>query len=374
MSNSRESVLPAAAGASAPFQAFHADLRRHEGSRAEIDATYRASEPECVTRLAAAAALPDAVGGEARGLAKRLIEGLRSMPAPGLLQGLMREYALSSQEGVALMCLAEALLRIPDGATRDALIADKVGGGEWRAHVGQSPSPFVNAATWGLLVTGRLVGTFDETGLGSALIKLIARSGAPIIRASVHTAMRVMGEQFVCGQTIDSALHTARKHEAQGFRYSYDMLGEAAATAEDAARYLASYANALHAIGAASAGRGIYEGPGLSIKLSALHPRYQRGQRRRVLEELLPRLKSLVVLARRYDVGINIDAEESERLDLSLDLLEALCGDPDLADWNGVGFVVQAYQKRSLAVLAFIVDLARRTKRRIMVRLGKGAY
>ena len=286
----------------------------------------------------------------------------------------MHEYALSSQEGVALMCLAEALLRIPDSATRDALIADKIGGGEWRAHIGQSPSPFVNAATWGLLVTGRLVGTFDEAGLGSALTRLIARSGAPIIRASVDTAMRVMGEQFVCGQTIDAALHTARKHEAQGFRYSYDMLGEAAATAEDAARYLGSYENALHAIGAASAGRGIYEGPGLSIKLSALHPRYQRSQRARVFDELLPRLKSLVLLARRYDVGINIDAEESERLDLSLDLLEALCRDPDLADWNGVGFVVQAYQKRSLAVLAFIIDLARRTKRRIMVRLVKGAY
>jgi RHH-type proline utilization regulon transcriptional repressor/proline dehydrogenase/delta 1-pyrroline-5-carboxylate dehydrogenase len=237
-------------------------------------------------------------------------------------------------------------------ATRDALIADKIGKGEWRAHIGQSPSPFVNAATWGLLITGRLVGTFDETGLGATLTKLIARSGAPIIRASVDTAMRVMGEQFVCGQTIEAALDAARKHEAQGFRYSYDMLGEAAATAEDAARYLTSYTNALHAIGAASAGRGIYEGPGLSIKLSALHPRYQRAQRRRVLEELLPRLKSLAALARHYDVGINIDAEESERLDLSLDLLEALCRDKDLAGWNGVGFVVQAYQKRSAAVLA----------------------
>ena len=358
----------------APFAAFLADIQRHDGLRAAIDARYRIPETECLPALLSAAKLPEPVKVKAHALARRLVEGLRARPASGLVQGLMHEYALSSQEGVALMCLAEALLRIPDCATRDALIADKIGGGEWRAHIGQSPSPFVNAATWGLLLTGRLVGTFDETGLSSALTRLIARSGAPIIRASVDTAMRVMGEQFVCGQTIEAALHNARKHEAQGFRYSYDMLGEAAATAEDAERYLASYEEALRAIGAASAGRGIYEGPGLSIKLSALHPRYQRGQRRRVLEELLPRLKSLVVLARRYDVGINIDAEESERLDLSLDLLEALCGDPDLADWNGVGFVVQAYQKRSLAVLAFIVDLARRTKRRIMVRLVKGAY
>src|ERR1700684_20096 len=357
-----------------PFHPLLDELRPHEGRRADIDAAYREPEPEAMARLLPAAVLSAATLDHAQAPARLRGTTLRAQPAGGLVQGLMREYSLSSQEGVALMCLAEALLRIPDAATRDALIADKIGGGEWRAHIGQSPSPFVNAATWGLLVTGRLVGTFDETGLSSAVERLIARSGAPIIRASVDTAMRVMGEQFVCGQTIDAALHAARKHEAQGFRYSYDMLGEAAATAEDAARYLISYTNALHAIGAASAGRGIYEGPGLSIKLSALHPRYQRSQRRRVMEELLPRLKGLVMLARRYDIGINIDAEESERLDLSLDLLEALCRDPDLADWNGVGFVVQAYQKRSLAVLAFIIDLAKRTKRRIMVRLVKGAY
>ena len=264
----------------APFAAFAADIQKHDGLRATIDAAYRAPETERLPKLLEAAALPAATKARAQAVARRLIEGLRARPAAGLVQGLMHEYALSSQEGVALMCLAEALLRIPDSATRDALIADKIGGGEWRAHIGQSPSPFVNAATWGLLVTGRLVGTFDENSLGSALTRLIARSGAPIIRASVDTAMRVMGEQFVCGQTIEAALHAARKLEAQGFRYSYDMLGEAAATAQDAARYLASYTNALHAIGAASAGRGIYEGPGLSIKLSALHPRYQRAQRR----------------------------------------------------------------------------------------------
>src|SRR5271155_5748429 len=241
MSNSRESVLPAAAGKAAPFQAFHADLQHREGRRAEIDAAYRANEPECVTRLTAAAALPESVRDEARALAGRLIEGLRERPTSGMVQGLMREYALSSQEGVALMCLAEALLRIPDGATRDALIADKVGGGEWRRHVGQSPSPFVNAATWGLLITGRLVATVDERGLGATLTRLIARSGAPIIRAGVDTAMRVLGEQFVCGQTIEAALDNAKLLEARGFRYSYDMLGEAAVTSEDAARYLESY-------------------------------------------------------------------------------------------------------------------------------------
>ena len=365
---------PEAVGRPHPFAAFAGELRPHAGLRAEIDAMHRAPETQCLPPLLDAAAIPSAQKAQARALARRLVEQLRVRPGSGLVQGLMREYALSSQEGVALMCLAEALLRIPDAATRDALIADKIGAGEWRAHLGQSPSPFVNAATWGLLLTGRLVATVDEKGLGATLTRLIARSGAPIIRASVDTAMRVMGEQFVCGQTIGAALHHARSLEAVGFRYSFDMLGEAAVTAHDAARYLNSYVEALHAIGAASAGRGIYEGPGLSIKLSALHPRYARPQRARVMAELLPTLKRLILLARSYDVGINIDAEESERLDLSLDLLEALCADADLAGWNGIGFVVQAYQKRAYKVLGFIVDLARRTKRRIMVRLVKGAY
>src|SRR5271170_4538961 len=308
-----------------PFGDFAVELVAHEGRRAMIDAAYRAPETDCVPPLVEAADLSEPVRAEARELARRLIEGLRARPASGLVQGLMREYALSSQEGVALMCLAEALLRIPDAATRDALIADKVGGGQWRAHVGQSPSPFVNAATWGLLITGQLIGAVDDKGLAATLTRLIARSGAPIIRAGVDSAMRVLGEQFVCGQTIEAALANSQPLEARGYRYSYDMLGEAALTAEDAARYLESYETALDAIGRASAGRGIYEGPGLSLKLSALHPRYSRAQRDRVMRELYPPLAGLALRARRWDVGLNIDAEESERLDLSLVLLEALC-------------------------------------------------
>jgi len=363
-----------AGGVLPPFAAFAAELVGHDARRAAIDAAARAPETECLPDLLRAAEPPAPVTRQARALARSLIEALRARPTTGLVQGLMREYDLSSQEGVALMCLAEALLRVPDAATRDALIADKIGGGEWRAHVGRSPSPFVNAATWGLLITGQLIGSVDEVGLGAALTRLIARSGAPIIRASVDTAMRVFGEQFVCGQTIDATLANARTLEARGYRYSYDMLGEAAATAEEAERYLSSYEAALRAIGAASAGRGVYEGPGLSIKLSALHPRYARSQRRRVMNELYPRLRRLAVLARSYDVGVNIDAEESERLDLSLDLLETLCRDPEMEGWNGVGFVVQAYQKRAYAALGWIIDLARATKRRIMLRLVKGAY
>jgi RHH-type proline utilization regulon transcriptional repressor/proline dehydrogenase/delta 1-pyrroline-5-carboxylate dehydrogenase len=361
-------------GGAGPFSAFAAELVRHDGRRAAIDALYRAPETEVVPALIAAAELPPAIAEQAQAMARKLVTNLREKPTAGLVQGLMREYDLSSQEGVALMCMAEALLRIPDAATRDALIADKIGGSEWRAHVGQSPSPFVNAATWGLLITGQLVSAVDETGLAAALTRLIARSGAPVIRASVDTAMRIMGEQFVCGQTIGAAIAHARPFEARGFRYSYDMLGEAATTAEDAERYLAAYETALKAIGAASAGRGVYEGPGLSVKLSALHPRYARSQRRRAFAELYPRLKRLAVMAREFDVGLNIDAEESERLDLSLDLLEALCRDSVMEGWNGVGFVVQAYQKRATAVIDWIVELARETRRRVMLRLVKGAY
>ena len=272
------------------------------------------------------------------------------------------------------MCLAEALLRIPDRATRDALIRDKIAPGDWSAHLGHSRSIFVNAATWGLLVTGRLTATHPETGLSHALTRLIGRGGEPLIRAGVDIAMRMMGEQFVAGQTIAEALANARALEAEGFRHSYDMLGEAATTADDAARYFASYETAIHAIGKASAGRGIYEGPGISIKLSALHPRYSRAKIERVMGELLPRVKALAALAKSYDIGLNIDAEEADRLELSLDLLEALCRDPDLARWNGVGFVIQAYQKRCAFVVDWLVDLARRTQRRLMVRLVKGAY
>ncbi|HRI19006.1 MAG TPA: proline dehydrogenase family protein, partial [Burkholderiaceae bacterium] len=291
-----------------------------------------------------------------------------------LVQGLLQEFALSSQEGVALMCLAEALLRIPDAATRDALIRDKIVSGNWQQHLGASPSLFVNAAAWGLLLTGKLVATHSDAGLTATLRRTLARGGEPLIRKGVDMAMRMMGEQFVTGETIEQALANARKREAQGFRYSYDMLGEAALTAADAARYHDAYEQAIHAIGAAAAGRGVIEGPGISIKLSALHPRYARAQVGRVKDELYPRVVALARLARRYDIGLNIDAEEADRLELSLDLLERLAFEPALAGWQGLGFVIQAYQKRCPAVVDFVIDLARRSSHRLMIRLVKGAY
>jgi len=368
-----DGILDQEAGAQ-PFLEFAQNVQPQTVLRAKITAAYRRPETECLPQLLSEATLPAPVADQARRLARKLVEALRGKRRGGGVEGLIHEYSLSSQEGVALMCLAEALLRIPDRATRDALIRDKISVGDWHSHVGNSPSLFVNAATWGLVVTGRLTTTSSESGLSSALTRLIGKGGEPLIRKGVDIAMRMMGEQFVTGQTISEALANSRKLEAKGFRYSYDMLGEAATTARDADRYYADYEQAIHAIGKAAARRGIYEGPGISIKLSALHPRYSRAQQDRVMGELLPRLKALVVLARGYDIGINIDAEEADRLELSLDLLEALCFAPELAGWNGIGFVVQAYQKRAPYVLDYVIDLARRSGHRLMIRLVKGAY
>ncbi|AJP73063.1 trifunctional transcriptional regulator/proline dehydrogenase/L-glutamate gamma-semialdehyde dehydrogenase [Sphingomonas hengshuiensis] len=357
-----------------PFADFAPAIRPADPARAAITAAARLPEPVCVPPLVEAATLPPALRARVAETARTLIEGLRSGRPPAGVQALVQEYALSSQEGVALMCLAEALLRIPDTATRDALIRDKLAGGDWAAHLGEGRSLFVNAATWGLVVTGKLADSADDEGLSAALTRMVARVGAPVIRRGVDIAMRMMGEQFVTGQTIEEALRRAAPLEARGFGYSYDMLGEAAATAEDAARYLADYQRAIDAIGKASAGRGIYAGPGISIKLSALHPRYSRAQGARVMAELLPRVRALALQARGYGIGFNIDAEEADRLELSLDLLQSLAEDPALGEWDGLGFVVQAYGKRCPLVLDWIVALARRTGRRIMVRLVKGAY
>jgi RHH-type proline utilization regulon transcriptional repressor/proline dehydrogenase/delta 1-pyrroline-5-carboxylate dehydrogenase len=357
-----------------PFQAFVQSLRPQSPLREAITSAYRRPERQCLPPLMEAATLPAGTMAEATALARRLVERLRAKGPGGGVEGLIHEYALSSQEGVALMCLAEALLRIPDDETRDALIRDKIGGGDWQAHLGHSRSLFVNAATWGLLLTGKLTSTHSERGLSAALTRLVAKGGEPLIRHGVNLAMRLMGEQFVSGQTIEEALENGRPWVAKGFSYSYDMLGEAAITADQAVRYFADYEQAIRRIGESAAGRGVHEGPGISVKLSALHPRYSRSQLERVQAELYPRLKALTVLAQSYDIGLNIDAEEADRLEISLDLLERLCFEPELAGWNGIGFVVQAYQKRCPFVIDWLIDLARRSGHRLMVRLVKGAY
>lgn len=363
-----------------PFAAFQEEIRRNPHPlRSAITAAYRRDEGQAVTwlleQLQTYLAHGADVKSQQQALARKLVSAVREKRtrASGV-DALMHEFSLSSEEGVALMCLAEALLRIPDKATADRLIADKISKGDWASHLGESPSLFVNAATWGLLITGKLVSSSSERGLGSAITKLIGKGGEPLIRKGVDLAMRMLGNQFVTGQTIAEALKNSRENEERGYRYSYDMLGEAALTAHDADRYNTAYEEAIHAIGRASNGRGIKQGPGISVKLSALHPRYARAQQSRVLAELLPRLTRLVQLAKQYNIGINIDAEEADRLELSLELMEAMAFDPSLAGFDGIGFVVQAYQKRCPFVIDYLVDLAKRSGRKFMVRLVKGAY
>ena len=343
--------------------------------RSRIAAAHRLPEAEAMRPLLDEAAFtPDALAATQR-RATGLAEGIRgARTKAGGVDALMLEFSLDSNEGVALMCLAEALLRIPDAPTRDRLIRDKIGRGDWRTHVGRSPSLFVNAAAWGLLVTGTLVDSRSDRALERSVMSMLRKGGEPLIRKGVDLAMRMLGRQFVTGRTIDEALVNARDREARGYRFAFDVLGEAALTGADAARYFAAYEHAIHAIGRAAANAGAQAGPGISIKLSALHPRYTRLQRQRVLSELLPRVATLAALAREYRIGFNIDAEEAGRLELSLDIFEALAGDPALADWDGLGFVVQAYQRRARDVIDWLIALARQKQRRLMVRLVKGAY
>ncbi len=344
--------------------------------RAALRAAYREDETAVVERLLAAAELPAATLDRIAAKARDLVQKVRSARlGQGGLDAFLHEYELSSREGVVLMCLAEALLRIPDAETANLLIKDKLAGADWQKHLGSSESLFVNASTWALMLTGRII-RLDQSAedLGGVLRRLVARSGEPVIRQAVTQAMRILGRQFVMGRDIGEALDRARAAEKRGYRYSYDMLGEAARTAADAERYDRSYRAAIAAIGAAAAGRGPIEGPGISVKLSALHPRYEFAQSRRAMEELAPRVAALARLAKEANIGFTVDAEEAERLDLSLDVIEAVAGDPSLAGWNGFGLAIQGYQKRILPLIDWLSAMARRRGRRLMVRLVKGAY
>ncbi|HIC81583.1 MAG TPA: bifunctional proline dehydrogenase/L-glutamate gamma-semialdehyde dehydrogenase PutA, partial [Kiloniellaceae bacterium] len=345
--------------------------------RRNLRAHLMKDEAVVVKALLDAAAMPHDAQDRIAEQARRLVAAVRGARlGQGGLDAFLHEFELSSKEGVVLMCLAEALLRVPDAATVDKLIKDKIAEADWQGHLGQSESLFVNASTWALMLTGRVVklDEHDARDLGGTLRRLVQKSGEPVIRSAVTQAMRILGRQFVMGRTIEEALERARAQEKKGYRYSYDMLGEAAYTMADAGRYFRAYAEAIGAIGKAAAGRGPIDAPGISIKLSALHPRYAFAQRERALRELVPQLKALALDAKAADVGLTVDAEEAERLDLSLDIIEAVSGDPDLAGWNGFGLAVQAYQKRGLPLLDWLADMARRHNRRLMVRLVKGAY
>ncbi len=314
---------------------------------------------------------------EAQVLARSLVGRLReAQQGKGGVDALLNEFSLSTEEGVVLMCLAEALLRVPDAHTADALIRDKLQGGNWSSHLGQSESIFVNASAWALLFTGKMVSYSDaqQRAMHGTLKRAAGRLGQPVIRRAVRRAMAIMGDVFVMGRHIEAAMQRASRQEARGYRYSYDMLGEGARTAAAAQDYFEAYLGAIEGIGRRQAGRGPEAAAGISVKLSALHPRYEYAQRDRVLAELVPRLKQLALRARDHDIGLTVDAEEAARLDLSLDVIEAVFRDPALKGWSGFGLAVQAYQKRAPLLIDWLAELARRVGRRLMVRLVKGAY
>ncbi|HUP91868.1 MAG TPA: bifunctional proline dehydrogenase/L-glutamate gamma-semialdehyde dehydrogenase PutA, partial [Solimonas sp.] len=305
------------------------------------------------------------------------VRKLRGEQSP--LDAFMQQYDLSSEEGVLLMCLAEALLRIPDDATADKLISDKLGNADWERHVGQSDSLFVNASTWGLMLTGRIVKLSPETtgNFRSAVNKLIGKSTEPVIKLAVRQAMRLMGSQFVMGRDITEALKNARSRPQRAYLQSFDMLGEAALTGADAERYFQAYQDAIGAIGAREAddkGGSVHFQPSISVKLSALHPRYEFAKRERVVPELSPKLLALALAAKKENIGLTVDAEEADRLELSLDVVEQVYRNNALGGWEGFGLAVQAFQKRGLFVIEWLEELARSVGRRMPVRLVKGAY
>ncbi|MEH6634549.1 MAG: bifunctional proline dehydrogenase/L-glutamate gamma-semialdehyde dehydrogenase PutA [Halioglobus sp.] len=294
----------------------------------------------------------------------------------GTLDAFLQEFGLSNNEGIALMCLAEALLRVPDEKTASRLIAEKIQSGNWSAHKGKSSSGFVNASVWGLMLTGRVVRLDDDItrDTGNWVQRLVTSLGEPVVRQAVLQAMRIMGGQYVLGRSIDEALKKGAAGNRPGTRFSFDMLGEGARTQADAQRYFEGYQAAISCIGATVKDEPVVEANGISVKLSALHPRYEFHQKKRVMQELLGRMRELALQCKAAGVGLSIDAEECDRLDLSLDLFAALARDPELAGWDGLGFVLQAYQKRGLAIADWLIDLARSENRRFTVRLVKGAY
>ena len=302
----------------------------------------------------------------------QLVNDIRATGNPGMMEVFLAEYGLSTDEGVALMCLAEALLRVPDAQTMDDLIDDKITPSAWNEHLGKSSSSLVNASTWALMLTGKVLK--EGQGIAASLKGAIKRLGEPVIRTAVQQAMKEMGRQFVLGQSITEAIKRGQGQQAKGFTYSYDMLGEAALTGEDAARNFDEYAASIKALGPLCKSPNIADNPGISIKLSAIHPRYEYTQRARVMAELVPRVSELARMAAKAGMGLNIDAEEANRLDLSLDIIEAVLPDPQLSGWDGFGVVVQAYGKRAAPVIDWLHALATNLDSQIMVRLVKGAY
>ena len=338
-----------------------------------IDAALYADEAESVSALVDIAKLTTNDLTRISIRAADLVRDIRASADPGLMEVFLAEYGLSTDEGIALMCLAEALLRVPDADTIDALIEDKIAPSNWGKHLGHSASSLVNASTWALMLTGRVLDD-NQIGITGVLRGAIRRLGEPVIRTAVARAMREMGRQFVLGEDIHKAMQRAEGMQAQGFTYSYDMLGEAARTDADARGYHLAYSRAISVIADHCIHGSVAQNPGISVKLSALHPRYEMAQKARVMEELVPRVRALAMLAKSAGMGFNIDAEEADRLSLSLDVISAVLAEPALVGWDGFGVVVQAYGQRAPLVIDYLYDLATRLDRKIMIRLVKGAY
>jgi RHH-type proline utilization regulon transcriptional repressor/proline dehydrogenase/delta 1-pyrroline-5-carboxylate dehydrogenase len=345
-----------------------------ENIRTTIRATHLSKEQDIARKLLEASGITPGDRNRISGYAEKLVTGIRTDSDPGLMEIFLSEYGLSSDEGIALMCLAEALLRVPDSETIDELIEDKIAPSSWGQHLGKSSSSLVNASTWALMLTGKVLDEDPSKGVAGVLHGALKRLGEPLIRTAVKRAMQEMGNQFVLGETIEAAIKRGLSNEANGFTYSYDMLGEAALTESDAQEFFAAYKYSIKALSANVKSDDIRLNPGISVKLSALHPRYEVSQKNRAKSELVERTLALALLARQSNMGFNIDAEESERLDLSLDIIEAVFSDQRLQGWDGFGVVVQAYSKRASPVLDWLYGLATSLDRKLMVRLVKGAY
>ncbi|MGN6729680.1 MAG: bifunctional proline dehydrogenase/L-glutamate gamma-semialdehyde dehydrogenase PutA [Rhodanobacteraceae bacterium] len=345
--------------------------------RARITDAWGMDETLAVATLLDQAELPSAQGELVLAQAAELVARVRAKATDqSAIESFMRQYDLSSEEGVLLMCVAEALLRIPDRLTTDKLIRDKLGEADWKKHLGSSDSLFVNASTWGLMLTGHLVnlGTGARRDAAGAFKRLIARVGEPVIRLAVRRAMRIMGHQFVMGRDIEEALDRSARNDNAAYRYSYDMLGEAALTGPDARRYFQAYSDAIVALGRRGPWADVREAPSISVKLSALHPRYEVAKRERVHVELTALLLQLAQMAKQHGIGMTVDAEEADRLEISLDIIGAVFAAKSLEGWNGFGLAVQAYQKRAPFVIDWLAETARKAHRRWCVRLVKGAY
>ncbi|MGI9401324.1 MAG: bifunctional proline dehydrogenase/L-glutamate gamma-semialdehyde dehydrogenase PutA [Rhizobiaceae bacterium] len=344
--------------------------------RKEIRRLTMLPEAECMPALLELLKLSPQERLEISADAAALVSDIRAAGNSGLIEKFLAEYGLNTDEGVALMCLAEAYLRTPDAETLDALISDKIGEGDWARHLGRAESSLVNASTWALMLTGKVFRTIPARAddLASVMRSTVRKLGEPVARTAVGEAMRLMGRQFVLGRSISEALENSADDRKEGYLHSFDMLGEAARTARDAARYFASYANAITAIGDQAKSQRVHENPGISVKLSALHPRYETVNRERVMNELVPRIAELARMAKPLNIPLAIDAEEADRLDLSLDIIEALMTDETLSGWDGLGIVIQAYSRRASTVLDWLYSVAKQNQRKISVRLVKGAY